>query len=149
MNPPEPSEPGIIALQPYSATLLCFGSGPACLPRGLRRRCFKPQTTRFANAVATAERKQMLSQTQNSGHWKFWSSLPEKWGFCYYWFAKTQEYIIHCITFRWSHPKQNNLVGPLILIKHLGSRDCATIPSHWQGFCHETFVMFLKQIFLW
>lgn len=61
--------------------LLCFRSGLACLPHGLRRRCLKPQRTGFADAVATAERKQMLSQSHSSGHCKVWSCGPEKWGF--------------------------------------------------------------------
>lgn len=143
-NPPESSEPGVITLQPYFAMLLCFRSGLACLPHGLETtenkvckccgHCWK-ETDAFPKAKLRA--LQVLEL------------CPREMGFCYYWFAKTQEYIVHCITFRWSHPKQNKLVGPLILIKHLGSRDCATILPHWQGFCHETFVMFLKQIFLW
>lgn len=78
MNPPEPSEPGITSLQPYSASDQALLVCPVVLEGGALNH--REQGLQMLWPLLRGNRC-FLSQSQNPGHCKFWSSVPEKWGF--------------------------------------------------------------------
>lgn len=82
---------GILQSEEGILVLLCSRAGFACCsPSGLRRRRFKPQQTRFANAVDNLRGNRWFLKHRTHGSGSFGALSLREVGFCYHWFAKNK-----------------------------------------------------------